>query len=87
MNGEFPTDQAIPVCTTAPTITAAFDLLVALCTQCVPNLKCVALMLMEMFYNSKYTNMLTLFCFEEQFGTLTICYIICSSLILTLGIK
>lgn len=53
VNGEFPTDQAIPVCSTPPTITAAFDLLVALCTQCVPNLKCVALMLMEMFYNSK----------------------------------
>ncbi|VDH98041.1 ubiquitin carboxyl-terminal hydrolase 9/24 [Mytilus galloprovincialis] len=52
VNGEFPTEQANPVCTTPLTITAAFDLLVALCTQCVPNLKCVALMLMEMFYNN-----------------------------------
>ncbi len=44
-------DQAIPVCSTPLTIIAAYDLLVALCTNCVPNLKVVAEMLHEMYYS------------------------------------
>ena len=52
-NGEFPAEQTVPVCSTPPTVIAAFDLLVALCTNCVPNLKCLAHMLLEMFYNGE----------------------------------
>lgn len=51
--GEFPLVTAVPVCATPPTVIAAFDLLVAQCTNCVPNLKCLAHMLLEMFYNGK----------------------------------
>ncbi|KAK3589909.1 hypothetical protein CHS0354_034922 [Potamilus streckersoni] len=51
--GEFPSDQAIPVCSTATTITAAFDLAVALCTGCITNFKSLSDMLMEMFYNGQ----------------------------------
>ncbi|KAK3596917.1 hypothetical protein CHS0354_031696 [Potamilus streckersoni] len=53
LTGEFPSDQAIPVCSVPATITAAFDLAVALCTGCVTNFKCLANMLMEMYYNGE----------------------------------
>lgn len=48
---ELPSEQAIPVCSSSSSIIAAFDLLVALCTRCVPNLKQLADMLTEMFYS------------------------------------
>lgn len=51
---DFPSEQAVPVCTTAATVTAAFDLLVSLCTRCVKNLKCLANMLIDMFYTGQY---------------------------------
>lgn len=51
--GDFPLVTAVPVCATPPTVIAAFDLLVALCTNCVPNLKCLAHMLLEMFYHGE----------------------------------
>lgn len=50
---DFPSEQAVPVCTTAATVTAAFDLLVSLCTRCVKNLKCLANMLIDMFYTEE----------------------------------
>ncbi len=50
---DLPSDQAIPVCSTPLTVTAAFELLVALCTGCVQNLKILAEMLTEMYYTSK----------------------------------
>lgn len=48
--GELPSDQAIPVCSTPLTLIAAFNLLVALCTDCVQNLRCLSEMLIEMYY-------------------------------------
>ncbi|OWF40886.1 probable ubiquitin carboxyl-terminal hydrolase FAF-X isoform X2 [Mizuhopecten yessoensis] len=53
LNGEFPSDQAVPVCSASSTVIAAFELLVALCTNCLPNLRCLAGMLTEMFYNGE----------------------------------
>ncbi|CAH1782281.1 unnamed protein product [Owenia fusiformis] len=50
MNGELPSEQAIPICSTPLTITAAFDLLVSLCTGCVQSLKVLADMLTGMYY-------------------------------------
>ncbi|XP_030838236.1 probable ubiquitin carboxyl-terminal hydrolase FAF-X isoform X3 [Strongylocentrotus purpuratus] len=49
---ETPLDPVIPVCTTPPTINAAFDLLVALCMNCVPNLKLVTDTLTDMYYSA-----------------------------------
>lgn len=51
--GDLPSDQAIPVCATPLTVTAAFELLVALCTGCVQNIRVLAEMLMEMYYTSE----------------------------------
>lgn len=48
-----PIGTVSPVCTTGHTIMAAFDLLVELCTGCVPNLRKVAEMLTEMFHSDK----------------------------------
>ena len=56
MNGEFPTEQAMPVCITPLTVIAAYDLLVALCTGCVPNLRVLSSMLIDMYYNGKLTH-------------------------------
>ena len=52
-NGELPSDQAIPVCSTSVTQIAAYDLLVALCTGCVHNLRLAAQMLTDMYYAGK----------------------------------
>uniref|UniRef100_UPI0035900D99 ubiquitin carboxyl-terminal hydrolase 9X-like n=1 Tax=Myxine glutinosa TaxID=7769 RepID=UPI0035900D99 len=49
--GELPAGQAIPVCSSPSTLSAAFDLLVALCIGCVPNLRLVADTLIEMYYS------------------------------------
>lgn len=51
--GEFPAEQMVPVCSSPLTVIAAFDLLVALCTGCVQNLKFLATMLIEMYYTSE----------------------------------
>ncbi|KAL4220567.1 putative ubiquitin carboxyl-terminal hydrolase FAF-X [Mactra antiquata] len=51
LNGEFPTDQATPVCSSPATVIAAYDLLVALCTGCVPNLRSLSAMLIDMYYS------------------------------------
>ncbi|XP_052783474.1 probable ubiquitin carboxyl-terminal hydrolase FAF-X isoform X2 [Mya arenaria] len=50
-NGDFPTEQATPVCSAPLTTIAAYDLLVALCTGCVPNLRTLAALLIDMYYN------------------------------------
>ncbi|KAK7070589.1 putative ubiquitin carboxyl-terminal hydrolase FAF-X [Halocaridina rubra] len=47
---EVPAEQAIPVCSTQPTVIAAYEFLVTLCTGCVPNLKLLAEMLTNMYY-------------------------------------
>uniref|UniRef100_T1IZS4 ubiquitinyl hydrolase 1 n=1 Tax=Strigamia maritima TaxID=126957 RepID=T1IZS4_STRMM len=52
-NGEMPSEQAIPVCSTPLTVIAAFDLLVSLSTGCVPNLKILSEMITEMYYSDK----------------------------------
>lgn len=49
--GELVTENAIPVCGTPATTNAAFELLVALCVGCVPNMKLLVEMLTEMFYS------------------------------------
>ncbi|XP_071799117.1 ubiquitin carboxyl-terminal hydrolase 9X-like isoform X1 [Asterias amurensis] len=48
---ETPLDPIRPICYTPPTTNAAFDLLVALCNNCVPNLKMVAETLTDMYYS------------------------------------
>ena len=53
LNGEFPTDEATPVCTSPATVIAAYDLLVALCTGCVPNLRSLAAMLIDMYHSGE----------------------------------
>uniref|UniRef100_A0A671TG38 ubiquitinyl hydrolase 1 n=1 Tax=Sinocyclocheilus anshuiensis TaxID=1608454 RepID=A0A671TG38_9TELE len=49
-SGEFPTEQAIPVCSTPATINAGFELLVALAVGCVRNLKQIVDTLTDMYY-------------------------------------
>ncbi|XP_052462290.1 probable ubiquitin carboxyl-terminal hydrolase FAF-X isoform X10 [Carassius gibelio] len=49
-SGEFPTEQAIPVCCTPATINAGFELLVALAVGCVRNLKQIVDTLTDMYY-------------------------------------
>ena len=43
----------MPVCSNPASVNAAYDLLVALCTGCVPNLKSLAAMLIDMYYNGE----------------------------------
>ncbi|XP_071949723.1 ubiquitin carboxyl-terminal hydrolase 9X-like isoform X2 [Antedon mediterranea] len=50
-NDDFPLCPVIPVCNSPPTTIAAFDLLVALCVGCIPNLKMVCDMLTNMYYS------------------------------------
>ena len=55
-SGEFPTEQAIPVCSSPASINAGFELLVALAVGCVRNLKQMVDTLTDMYYlgrNSK----------------------------------
>ncbi|BFZ00611.1 hypothetical protein BsWGS_03650 [Bradybaena similaris] len=47
---EFPTEHAVPVCSTPHTVVAAYDVLVALCMECVQNLQYLANMIIEMYY-------------------------------------
>ncbi|CAB1329046.1 unnamed protein product, partial [Coregonus sp. 'balchen'] len=49
-SGEFPTEQAIPVCSSPASINAGFELLVALAVSCVRNLKQIVDMLTDMYY-------------------------------------
>ncbi|XP_046391897.1 probable ubiquitin carboxyl-terminal hydrolase FAF-X isoform X3 [Ischnura elegans] len=42
-----------PVCASPPTTNAAFDLLVALCDHCVPNMRLLVQMLTDMFYSDR----------------------------------
>lgn len=49
--GELVCENSSPVCKTSCTTNAAFDLLVALCMGCVPNMKLLVHMLTEMFYS------------------------------------
>ena len=52
--GELPSEQAIPVCSSTQTSNAAFDLLVALCTGCVSNLRCLSDILLDMYYAGEW---------------------------------
>ncbi len=49
-SGEFPAEQAIPVCSSPASINAGFELLVALAVGCVRNLKQIADTLTDMYY-------------------------------------
>lgn len=55
-SGEFPTEQAIPVCSTPATINAGFELLVALAVGCVRNLKQIVDTLTDMYYLGVWAN-------------------------------
>jgi ubiquitin carboxyl-terminal hydrolase 9/24 len=52
-SGELGSSQACPVCSTPQSISAAFDLLVSLCTGCVPNMNLLVNMLSDLFYSDK----------------------------------
>lgn len=52
-SGEFPTEQAIPVCSTPASINAGFELLVALAVGCMRNLKQIVDTLTDMYYLGK----------------------------------
>ena len=45
-------EEVNPICTSPSTLTAAYDVLVALCTGCVFNLKLTSDTLIEMFYSN-----------------------------------
>merc|ERR1719483_1402363 len=47
---EFPSEQAVPVCSSPCTVGVAYDLLVALCIDCVHNLQHLAQMVVDMYY-------------------------------------
>ena len=51
--GELPMETAVPVCQAPSTVTAAFELLVALCVGCVPNMRLLVAMLTDMFYSGE----------------------------------
>ncbi|KAF4521158.1 hypothetical protein B566_EDAN017868 [Ephemera danica] len=52
-SGELPIEAAVPVCQSPPTVTAAFELLVALCVCCVPNMRLLVSMITDMFYSDR----------------------------------
>lgn len=58
-SGEFPTEQAIPVCSTPASINAGFELLVALAVGCVRNLKQIVDTLTDMYYLGRETTSAT----------------------------
>lgn len=60
-SGEFPTEQAIPVCSTPASINAGFELLVALAVGCVRNLKQIVDTLTDMYYLGMETTMLPIY--------------------------
>lgn len=51
-------EEVNPICSSPTTLAAAFDVLVSLCTGCVPNLQLVADTLSEMFYADEDTSTL-----------------------------
>ena len=51
--GEIPMNHVVPVCNSANTVMAAFELLAGLGTGCAPNLKVIAQVLCDMFYTDK----------------------------------
>uniref|UniRef100_A0A8C5CNL1 ubiquitinyl hydrolase 1 n=1 Tax=Gadus morhua TaxID=8049 RepID=A0A8C5CNL1_GADMO len=53
-SGEFPTEQAIPVCSSPASINAGFELLVALAVGCVRNLKQIVDTLTDMYYRGTH---------------------------------
>ncbi|CAH0386901.1 unnamed protein product [Bemisia tabaci] len=50
-SGELPEEQPVAVCSTPATLSSGFDLLVALCTGCVQNMRLLVAMLTEYFYS------------------------------------
>lgn len=52
--GSLGEDPATPICDTPQTQAAAFDLIIALCINCVPNFRQLVVMLNEMFYSGMY---------------------------------
>ncbi|XP_044752373.1 probable ubiquitin carboxyl-terminal hydrolase FAF-X [Coccinella septempunctata] len=56
--GQLGEDPATPICETPQTQAAAFELLIALCSNCVPNYQQLVEMLTEMFYSDPDTALL-----------------------------
>lgn len=52
--GQLGEDPATPICDLPQTQAAAFDLLVALCNNCIPNSRHLVVMLDEMFYSGNF---------------------------------
>lgn len=53
-DAEFPAEHAVPVCSSTHTVVAAYDLLVALCMDCVQNLQYLASLIIEMYYTGMF---------------------------------
>ena len=65
---ETPLDPVVPICTQPLTINGAFELLVAMCVNCVANLRMVADMLTDMYYSGEFTvNTAFELCFQSYF--------------------
>ncbi|KAF2881719.1 hypothetical protein ILUMI_24454 [Ignelater luminosus] len=56
--GQLGEDPATPICDTPQTQAAAFDLLISLCVNCVPNCRQLVVMLNDMFYSDQDTAIL-----------------------------
>lgn len=54
------TEIVIPICRTSAALDAAYEILVMLCKECLPNLKLLTDSLTDMFYSGKYHNLLVI---------------------------
>lgn len=62
--GQLSEDPATPICDTPQTQAAAFDLLISMCINCVPNCRQLVVMLNDMFYSGLFENEPHLFLFN-----------------------
>lgn len=62
-----PYEEVDPICTSSSTLTAAYDCLVALCTDCIPNLRYLGYSLLEM-YHSAYEQPISDWEFQPPIG-------------------
>lgn len=71
-NGELMSAVADPICSSSASVVAALDLLVALSSGCVANMKLLTSMLTEMFFSGIKLNILINFWLEDVFISLNI---------------
>lgn len=65
--GQLGEDPATPICDTPQTQAAAFDLLISLCMNCVPNFRQLVLMLTDMFYSGTKTVLFYFLYYNNKF--------------------